>query len=112
MTNPQKQRRQVPSPVQIFELLKFKKPNFDATDRRLQSALTGTLGDAVDVVPLAGALSLAEQDVALAPSTPGRWPPRELLAGDHGWRRPQRACAGSATPLPPGRAADGRCRFS
>jgi L-lactate dehydrogenase (cytochrome) len=38
--DPQRQRRQVPSPVQIFELLKFKKPNFDATDRRLQSALT------------------------------------------------------------------------
>ena len=38
--NPQKQTRQVPSPAQIFELLKFKKPNFDATDRRLQSALT------------------------------------------------------------------------
>jgi L-lactate dehydrogenase (cytochrome) len=38
--NPQKQSRQVPSPAQIFELLKFKKPNFDATDRRLQSALT------------------------------------------------------------------------
>ena len=36
MTNPQKQSRQVPSPAQIFELLKFKKPNFDATDRRLQ----------------------------------------------------------------------------
>jgi L-lactate dehydrogenase (cytochrome) len=44
-TNPplskaQKQSRQVPSPTQIFELLKFKKPNFDATDRRLQGALT------------------------------------------------------------------------
>jgi L-lactate dehydrogenase (cytochrome) len=38
--NPQKQSRQVPSPAQIFELLEFKKPNFDATDRRLQSALT------------------------------------------------------------------------
>ena len=38
--NPQTQRRQVPSPTQIFELLKFKKPNFDATDRRLQTALT------------------------------------------------------------------------
>ena len=40
MPNPQTQSRQVPSPTQIFELLKFKKPNFDATDRRLQSALT------------------------------------------------------------------------
>jgi L-lactate dehydrogenase (cytochrome) len=39
-TNPAKQSRQVPSPAQIFELLKFKKPNFDGTDRRLQSALT------------------------------------------------------------------------
>jgi L-lactate dehydrogenase (cytochrome) len=38
--DPQKQRRQVPSPAQIFDLLKFKKPNFDATDRRLQAALT------------------------------------------------------------------------
>ena len=38
--NPQKQSRQIPSPAQIFELLKFKKPTFDATDRRLQSALT------------------------------------------------------------------------
>jgi L-lactate dehydrogenase (cytochrome) len=38
--DPQRQRRQVPSPAQIFELLKFKKPNFDATDRRLQAALT------------------------------------------------------------------------
>ncbi len=38
--NPLKQPRQVPSPSQIFELLKFKKPNFDATDRRLQAALT------------------------------------------------------------------------
>ena len=40
MKNPQKQSRQVPSPTQIFELLKFKKPNFDATDRRLRAALT------------------------------------------------------------------------
>lgn len=38
--SPQRQRRQVPSPTQIFDLLKFKKPNFDATDRRLQAALT------------------------------------------------------------------------
>jgi L-lactate dehydrogenase (cytochrome) len=36
----QKQRRQVPSPVQIFDLLKFKKPVFDATTRRLNAALT------------------------------------------------------------------------
>jgi ATP-dependent helicase HrpB len=40
--------------------------------RRLESALAGTLGESVDVVPLAGALSLAEQDMALAPSPPGR----------------------------------------
>jgi len=40
MHNPQKQRRQVPSPVQIFELLKFKKPVFNATTRRLNAALT------------------------------------------------------------------------
>lgn len=38
--DPQKQVRQIPSPRQIFELLRFKKPNFDATDRRLQAALT------------------------------------------------------------------------
>jgi L-lactate dehydrogenase (cytochrome) len=38
--NPQKQRRQVPSPTQIFELMKFKSPTFDATGRRLQAALT------------------------------------------------------------------------
>ncbi len=36
----QKQRRQVPSPVQIFDLLKFKKPVFNATTRRLNAALT------------------------------------------------------------------------
>ena len=36
----QRQRRQVPSPVQIFELLKFKKPVFNATTRRLNAALT------------------------------------------------------------------------
>jgi L-lactate dehydrogenase (cytochrome) len=40
MPNPQKQRRQVPSPVQVFELLKFKKPVFNATTRRLNAALT------------------------------------------------------------------------
>lgn len=43
LSKAQKQSRQVPSPAQIFELLKFKKPNFDGTDRRLQSALT--IGD-------------------------------------------------------------------
>lgn len=36
----QKQRRQVPSPVQIFDLLKFKKPVLSATTRRLNAALT------------------------------------------------------------------------
>jgi L-lactate dehydrogenase (cytochrome) len=40
LSDAQRQRRQVPRPRQIFELLKFKKPNFDATDRRLQRALT------------------------------------------------------------------------
>jgi ATP-dependent helicase HrpB len=40
---------------------------------RVQSALSsGVLGDAVDVYPLAGALSVADQDRALAPSPPGR----------------------------------------
>jgi L-lactate dehydrogenase (cytochrome) len=38
--DPRTQRRQVPRPAQIFELLKFRAPNFDATDRRLQRALT------------------------------------------------------------------------
>lgn len=38
--DPQKQRRQIPRPAQIFELLKFKKPTWSATERRLQSALT------------------------------------------------------------------------
>ncbi|GHF25756.1 alpha-hydroxy acid oxidase [Pseudolysinimonas yzui] len=38
--DPQKQSRQVPRPAQIFELLKFKKPTWSATERRLQSALT------------------------------------------------------------------------
>ena len=37
--DPQKQRRQVPRPAQIFELLRFKKPTFGAT-RRLNAALT------------------------------------------------------------------------
>ena len=40
--------------------------------RRTEAALVGSLPGDVDVVPLAGALSLAEQDVALAPSPPGR----------------------------------------
>ncbi len=40
--------------------------------RRVQSLLHGVLPDHVDVYPLAGALSLAEQDQALAPSPPGR----------------------------------------
>jgi len=38
--DPQKQTRQVPRPAQILELLKFKKPTWSATERRLQSALT------------------------------------------------------------------------
>jgi L-lactate dehydrogenase (cytochrome) len=38
--DPQRQRRQVPRPAQILELLKFKKPTWSATERRLQSALT------------------------------------------------------------------------
>ncbi|MEO5534945.1 MAG: alpha-hydroxy acid oxidase [Pseudolysinimonas sp.] len=40
LTKAQKQRRQVPSPPQIFELLKFKTPVLNATTRRLQGALT------------------------------------------------------------------------
>jgi ATP-dependent helicase HrpB len=40
--------------------------------RRLEAALTGSLGPDIDVLPLAGALTLAEQDAALAPSHPGR----------------------------------------
>ena len=40
--------------------------------RRVQSLLAGTLPDHVDVRPLAGALSLGEQDHALAPSPAGR----------------------------------------
>lgn len=38
--DPQRQSRQIPRPAQIFELLKFKKPVWSATERRLQSALT------------------------------------------------------------------------
>ena len=48
--------------------------------RRTQIALEGSLPGDVDVVPLAGALSLAEQDAALAPSPPGRR--RVVLATD------------------------------
>ena len=40
--------------------------------RRVQSLLAGRVGDQVDVYPLAGALSLAEQDLALQPSPFGR----------------------------------------
>lgn len=40
--------------------------------RRTQEQLTSQVGADVDVYPLAGALSLAEQDQALAPSPPGR----------------------------------------
>jgi ATP-dependent helicase HrpB len=40
--------------------------------RRVQSMLEGALPPHVDVHPLAGALSLAEQDVALSPSPSGR----------------------------------------
>ncbi len=40
--------------------------------RRTESMLTETVGADVDVFALAGALSLAEQDAALAPSRPGR----------------------------------------
>ncbi|MEO6570176.1 MAG: ATP-dependent helicase HrpB, partial [Ilumatobacteraceae bacterium] len=39
---------------------------------RTQSELRAVVGDDIDVYPLAGALSLAEQDQALAPSPPGR----------------------------------------
>ncbi len=39
---------------------------------RTQSALAGLVDPDVDIHPLAGALSLAEQDRALAPSPPGR----------------------------------------
>ncbi len=40
--------------------------------RRTESMLNGAVGSDVDVFALAGALSLAEQDEALAPSRPGR----------------------------------------
>lgn len=40
--------------------------------RRVQGLLEGAVPTEVDVYPLAGALSLAEQDHALAPSPPGR----------------------------------------
>src|ERR1700756_3878288 len=32
--------RQIPKPSEIFELMRFKKPEFDARKRRLESALT------------------------------------------------------------------------
>ena len=48
--------------------------------RRVEQLLAGTLPPDVDVHPLAGALTLAEQDVALAPSPPGRR--RVVLATD------------------------------
>jgi L-lactate dehydrogenase (cytochrome) len=38
--DPRRQIRQAPRPKQVFELLKFKKPTWSATERRLQSALT------------------------------------------------------------------------
>jgi ATP-dependent helicase HrpB len=47
---------------------------------RTRAALEGSLPGDVDVMPLAGALSLAEQDAALAPSPPGRR--RVVLATD------------------------------
>lgn len=40
--------------------------------RRVQQLLLGSLPERIDVHPLAGALSLAEQDLALAPSPAGR----------------------------------------
>ena len=40
--------------------------------RRAEAALAGTVGPEIDVLPLAGALSLAEQDAALAAAAPGR----------------------------------------
>ena len=40
--------------------------------RRTQRRLTDVLGPNIDVLPLAGALPIAEQDAALAPSSPGR----------------------------------------
>jgi len=38
--DPRTQTRQVPRPAQVFELLRFKKPVWSATERRLQNALT------------------------------------------------------------------------
>jgi ATP-dependent helicase HrpB len=40
--------------------------------RRVESSLAGRVAGDVDIVPLAGALTLAQQDLALAPSPPGR----------------------------------------
>jgi ATP-dependent helicase HrpB len=48
--------------------------------RRTEAQLADAVGSDVDVFPLAGALSLAEQDQALAPSSPGRR--RVVLATD------------------------------
>jgi ATP-dependent helicase HrpB len=48
--------------------------------RRVEAALNARITGPVDVVPLAGALTLAEQDRALAPSPPGRR--RVVLATD------------------------------
>ena len=48
--------------------------------RRVQAALAGNLPDDVDVRPLFGALPIADQDAALAPSPPGRR--RVVLATD------------------------------
>ncbi len=48
--------------------------------RRVQALLAGSLPDTVDVHALAGALSAVEQDLALAPSPPGRR--RVVLATD------------------------------
>lgn len=47
---------------------------------RVRDRLVGSLGPLVDVRPLAGALSLEDQDLALAPSPPGRR--RVVLATD------------------------------
>lgn len=38
--SPQRVHHQIPRPAQIFELLRFKKPTWSASTRRLQSALT------------------------------------------------------------------------
>lgn len=48
--------------------------------RRVEEQLRSTLGPNIDVRPLAGALSVAEQDAALLPSPPGRR--RIVLATD------------------------------